>query len=153
MPSPMYEIVGEAALLNALRELGALSTDEELDALEVGANILRDKVQDNVGAVGLNKTDTLSHSFVVERRKALKEVAVGTPLGYRAWIHETGGTIRAKRKPFLVIKHPDGGFRKVKSVYIPKRAFFRPAVEETKDAVAQAIRRKFVETLSRKAGL
>lgn len=91
MPGEMYEIVGHEMLMHRLNQLGALTTDEELDALEVGANILRDKVQDNVGAAGLNKTDTLSHSFVVERRKALKEVAVGTPLGYRAWIHETGG--------------------------------------------------------------
>lgn len=153
MPGEMYEIVGHEMLMHRLNQLGALTTDEELDALEVGANILRDKVQDNVGAAGLNKTDTLSHSFVVERRKALKEVAVGTPLGYRAWIHETGGTIWAKRKPYLVIKHPDGGFRKVRSVTIPKRAFFRPAVEESKDAVAQAIQQELWKILRLKAGI
>lgn len=152
MPGPMYEIFGHEMLMHKLNQLGALTTDEELDALEVGANILRDKVQDNVGSVGLNKTDTLSHSFVVERRKALKEVAVGTPLGYRAWIHETGGVIFARKKRYLMIKMGDG-FRKVRSVTIPKRAFFRPAVEETKDAVAQAIQQKLWTIIRSKAAI
>lgn len=152
MPGPMYEILGHEMLMHKLNQLGQLTNDEELDSLVAGANILRDRVQDNVGAVGLNKTDTLSHSFVVEKRKARREVAVGTPLGYRAWIHETGGTISARKKPYLMIKTADG-FRKKRSVYIPKRAFFRPAVEETKDAVAQAVQAELWKFLRRRSGI
>lgn len=150
MPGEMYEIVGEAELLNKLRQLGALTNDEELDALEMGGAIIRDKARDNITSQGLIDKGELRDSLVVERRS--KDVAVGTDQGFRAWIHETGGTITAKRKPYLVIKTGDG-FRKVKSVTIPKRAFLRPAVEEKKDAVAQAIQRKLLSTLRIKAGI
>lgn len=150
MPGAMYEIVGSEELMAKLRQLGALTRDEELDALEVGGVIIRDKARDNIRGQGLVKEGGLLESLTVERRD--KDVAVGTPLGFRGWIHETGGTITAKRKPYLMIRMGDG-FRKKKSVTIPKRAFLRPAVEETKDSVARAIQTKLLSILRTKAGI
>lgn len=150
MPGDMYEIVGHEMLLHKLNQLGALTNKEELEALFEGGKIIRDKAQDNVISQGLVLTEELSHSFEIEKRN--REVVVGTRLGYRAWIHETGGVIFPRKKRYLVIKMGDS-FRKVRSVTIPKRAFLRPAVEETKDAVAQAIQQKLWTIIRSKAAI
>ncbi len=50
-------------------------------------------------------------------------------LNRSARIHEYGGTIRAKRAPFLVFKIGDQ-FVSVKSVTMPERPHFRPMVKE-----------------------
>lgn len=44
------------------------------------------------------------------------------PLIY-APIHQYGGVIRARNKPFLTFRLPDGTWRRAKSVTIPKRPF------------------------------
>ena len=40
-----------------------------------------------------------------------------------AAIHQAGGEIRPKNKPYLAFKLPDGSFRRVKKVTIPARPF------------------------------
>lgn len=40
-----------------------------------------------------------------------------------AAIHQVGGEIRPKNKPYLAFKLPDGSFRRVKKVTIPARPF------------------------------
>lgn len=45
-------------------------------------------------------------------------------------IHEFGGIIKARNKPYLVFKLPDGTWRKTKQVVIPKRPYLSPAVEQ-----------------------
>lgn len=152
MPGPMYEIIGHEMLMHKLNQLGALTNNEELEALLEGGNIIRDKARDNITSQGLVDTGELRDSLTVEKHTTAKEVVAGTSLGYRAWIHETGGTIFARKRRYLVIK-TGSGFRKVRSVYIPQRAFLRPAVEETKDAVAQAIQDKLWKTLRARAGI
>lgn len=150
MPGELYEILGQAELMNQLRQLGALTNEEELDALEKGGLLIRDKARDNIRSQGIVDTGELLDSLTVEKRD--RDVAVGTPLGFRAWIHESGGTIRAKRKPYLTFRS-GGSFHKVKSVTLPQRAFLRPAVEETRYAVAQAIKNELLSTLRTKAGI
>ena len=65
---------------------------------------------------------------------------VGTKVIY-ARIHEFGGTIRAKRAPFLVFKLADGTFRRVKSVTIPARPYLQPAIKWARPRIAQLLRR------------
>lgn len=66
-------------------------------------------------------------------------VAVGTNVIYAA-IHEFGGTIKAKNKPFLAFVI-DGKFIMTKSVYIPPRPYMRPAVDENLGAITDVLLR------------
>ena len=66
-------------------------------------------------------TRHLSRSIVKQLGKDF--VDIGTNVKY-ARIHQFGGTIKAKNKPYLVFKLPSGKFVKIKSVYIPARPFF-----------------------------
>ena len=45
-------------------------------------------------------------------------------------VHEFGGTIRAKRSPWLLFQLLDGSWRRAKSVTIPKRPVWRPTFRE-----------------------
>lgn len=56
------------------------------------------------------------------------EARIGTNVVY-ARIHEFGGTILPKNKPFLAFQI-DGKWKFVRSVTIPARPFMRPALEE-----------------------
>ena len=49
-----------------------------------------------------------------------------------ALIHEVGGTIRAKRAPHLVFRIPGVGWRRVKSVRIRAKGYFRKGIEKTR---------------------
>lgn len=69
----------------------------------------------------------------IQLRELEKSVIVGTDLKYAA-IHEFGGTISARSKPYLHFK-VNGGWVRVKSVTIPKykgRGYMGPAFEEAK---------------------
>lgn len=49
-----------------------------------------------------------------------------------AQIHETGGTIRARRAPYLVFKIPGVGWRKIKQVRITAKRYFSRGIEKTR---------------------
>lgn len=49
-----------------------------------------------------------------------------------AAIHETGGTITAKRAPYLVFNIPGVGWRRVKSVRITRKRYFAKGIETTR---------------------
>ena len=69
-----------------------------------------------------------------------KKVIVGTDLDY-ARIHDEGGVIRAKNKPYLVFKYKGQWYRK-KQVTIRKykgRGYFTPAFEKLKKGDAMNI--------------
>lgn len=57
---------------------------------------------------------------------------------YPKGIHERGGVITAKRKPYLTFQ-VGGQWVKVKSVTIPPRPFLAPAVDATHKEVARII--------------
>jgi hypothetical protein len=49
-----------------------------------------------------------------------------------AEIHETGGTIKAKKAPYLVFFIPGVGWRRVKQVKIRRKRYFARGVEKTR---------------------
>lgn len=49
-----------------------------------------------------------------------------------AMIHEFGGRIKAKNAPYLVIKIPGVGWRKVKQVTIRAKRYFAKGIEKTR---------------------
>lgn len=49
-----------------------------------------------------------------------------------ALIHEVGGTIHAKRAPYLVFQIPGVGWRRVKSVRIRRKRYFAKGIEKTR---------------------
>ncbi len=52
-----------------------------------------------------------------------------------AAIHQAGGEIRPKNKPYLAFKLPDGGFRKIKKVTIPARPFLGINAEDEQNII------------------
>ena len=54
-----------------------------------------------------------------------------------ARIHEIGGTIEGR--PWLVFQLPDGGWRKVRRVRIPKRPYLQPALEDALEQLDDAL--------------
>ena len=66
----------------------------------------------------------------VDRTGNQYTVAIGTNVKY-AKIHEFGGIIRPRNKPFLAWKGPGGKYIFTqKPVVMPARPFFRPAIED-----------------------
>lgn len=72
-------------------------------------------------------------------------VVIGSNLPYAA-IHEFGGTIRAKRGPFLVFRIGKNWISK-KSVVIPSRPFLRPALDDARPAMTLIVNRLANEAL------
>lgn len=144
MPDFSYDILGQDRLLAIFALLKEIDDKDVGEALMVGGEIIKDAAQSNIRSQGLIKTRELHDSITLEKRRGT--VKVGTPLGFRAWIHERGGTIRAKRKQHLVFS-AGSGVRKVKSVTLPSRPFLRPAVEENQDQVATKTRDKLINII------
>ena len=66
-----------------------------------------------------------------------------------AQIHEVGGVIQGR--PWLVFQLPDGGWRKVSSVTIPRRPYLQPALEDAMADLGDEIRDHLAPLLSFKA--
>lgn len=64
----------------------------------------------------------LFDSIVSDSGEDHSEWGADTSVIYAA-IHQFGGVIRPKNKPYLTFKLPDGSFRRVKQVTIPARPF------------------------------
>jgi hypothetical protein len=66
-----------------------------------------------------------------------------------ARLHEYGGTIRAKRRPYLVFRTPDGKWHKKTVVRIPPRPVLGPALLATSHADDAEIPREIRKSLTR----
>tara|TARA_R100000655_G_scaffold5665_1_gene17168 strand:- start:111 stop:563 length:453 start_codon:yes stop_codon:yes gene_type:complete len=66
-----------------------------------------------------------------------------------ARIHEIGGVIQGR--PWLVFQLPDGGWRKVRSVTIPRRPYLEPALEDAMADLPNDVREHLAPLLSFKA--
>lgn len=64
----------------------------------------------------------LQDSITRDSGEDFAEWGSDTSVTYAA-IHQFGGVIRPKNKPYLTFKVPGGGFRRVKQVTIPARPF------------------------------
>ena len=106
MPAELSKIVGQAG--QAIRREAAINVRQKLN-------------------VSGTRTGALGRSISVIIQSPTRAV-VGPTMIYGA-IHEFGGTIHAKNKPYLVFQYPKGSWHSVKSVTIPPRPYMRPAVE------------------------
>ncbi len=86
-------------------------------------------------------TGTLSRSITHE--VTTSRARVGTNLKY-ARIHELGGIIRPKTKPFLAFKTESGDFVMTKKVIMPARPYLRPAVYKNRRQIKKLLGRKII---------
>jgi hypothetical protein len=116
-----------------------------------GESIFRRKVSGPVLKVDTGAyRDTISRQYASKTEAGAVEGKVGVahgPASKYARIHETGGVIRAKNKPYLVFKTRDGAWHSVKSVTIPKR---RP-LGQTLDEVRPLMEQTFAAELKKAA--
>ena len=75
-----------------------------------------------------NLARSVSRTLIANRYKTVTRIEAGSAAVPYARIHEEGGTITAKRAPYLVFKSGKG-WAKRKSVQIPKRPYLRPSAE------------------------
>lgn len=117
----MTEVIGEAELQGKFDALLALGTSDELtDAMMRGGTILEAQVKRNIRKQGLVDTGNLRSSVAVAKLAA-GLVAVFTNVVYAA-IHEFGGLAGRGR-----------------SVNIPARPYFRPAIDEARNDITDAV--------------
>lgn len=128
----------------------ALDSDAVNEALTAGGELLVRAVSGNIRGQGLVATGALEKSFRVTRVGPMS-LAVGSPLSYRAKIHEFGGVISVRQARWLVF-NAGSGVRKKKSVFIPARPFVRPALESTRPAIMDLIREKLLTQLKTAIG-
>ncbi len=145
----MAGIEGLDALLRKLGEMGKAAASQAVgDALTAGAQLIVNEAKLRAPV----KTGTLKrylHSSKPTRKSGRWEVQVGTNLRYAA-IHEYGGIIKAKNKPFLVFKI-DGKLIFTKSVQIPARPYLRPAFDSQKDAAITEVGEALAELVRQSA--
>lgn len=140
------EIENLDRLLQQLEALAGLPDGAAMEkALLAGGEIVAKAARRNVLARGLVRTREL-HDSIGATAVNEKNVVIGTPLGWRARIHEMGGVVSAKRAPFLMF--PIGGaWKKVKQVSIPARPFLRPALVDNVGAVLEAVAEELLEEM------
>jgi len=118
----------DSAATTALREVGRTVANQAkrnvtgggsaADRLNVRGGDLRASIGSEIKTPGLGGT-----------------VVVGAATKYAA-IHEFGGVIRAKNKPYLMFQTRDGAWHKVKEVRIPARPYLQPAIDDHHDEAA-----------------
>jgi hypothetical protein len=112
--------------IDALTDLGVdlkSAIKEILNALAAGA---KKRVQSRMGGYIGNGNGWLKR-HVYARRRSETHFVVAAPR-FIAEILDRGGTINARRKPYLSFKLPDGTWRKAKSVTIPARKWFTNSI-------------------------
>jgi hypothetical protein len=148
----------EQQLKAQLEGLSAAASGAALgQAVLKGAMFLNRQVQINISNLHLIDTSNYINSWrarpgVTEAHYAT--AIMGTPVVYGP-IHEYGGVIKAKNKPFLVFKTKDGKWHSVKSVVMPARPHLRPAfdehVPEVEEIIATQLRTGIEAALARRA--
>ena len=123
----MAQIEGLYALLRKLGEMGKAAASQAVgDALTSGAQLIVNDAKERAPVLSGTLKRSI-HSGNPSLSNGQWEVRIGTNLEY-ARIHEYGGTIKAKNKPFLVFKI-GGKLIFTKSVQIPQRPYLRPAFD------------------------
>ena len=113
-------------------------SDKAMDALEAGGHIITTYAADNArNQLNKHPTGNLTNSFSVKREG--KWILAGVFGVIYAKIHEFGGIIKARNKPFLAFQVDGGEWVFTKSVTIPARPYMRPAVDNNQGEIKQAI--------------
>ena len=149
MAKAEMKLVGEEDFRHNLNQLIAACTGSDLNhALMRGGFVVERAAKENIRKRGLILFGFLRTSV---RTILFKPgiVLVGTHVIYAA-IHEFGGTITAKNKPFLVFKVDDQWVR-VKSVTIPARPYLRPALDKNRRKVYSEVKKTLQGSIHRRA--
>jgi len=117
------------------------SGEKLLPAVKAGGFVVEGAAEINIREkLYRHPTGNLMNSINVKAGKTTAHsasVTIGTNVIYAA-IHEFGGTIKAKNAPYLCFV-VDGNFVKTKSVEIPARPYLRPALNDNKGKIVQAM--------------
>ena len=106
-------------------------------AMKSGGSELLLYIQENIVDQDLIDTGNLHNEWTV-KPESDRVVVIGTNVKY-APMHEYGGVVKAKNGKWLTFQTRDGSWHRVASVHIPARPFVRPAVDEHKGDVSQAV--------------
>lgn len=130
----MTELIGEAELFKKLGALIAIGESAQtVQALEQGGLTLERGVKENIKKQKLIDLGNLRASIATAVQENI--VYVFTNVVYAA-IHEFGGTIQGK--PWLMFQ-VGGEWRRVRQVTIPARPYFRPAIDDHRRAISEAV--------------
>lgn len=148
-------IIGLEDFRKQLERLGKCAREEALrDAAEAGARVVEAQAKINIESkFSKHSRGGLAGSIIVEvKEKATSAEAKIGPSSVYGRIQELGGTIKPVRAKLLSWIDPETGKRHVaKRVMLPARPYLRPALDEHKGEVEEAvkvtIRRKIAEVL------
>ena len=132
--------------VNALMEKVIAAGQSGTQALVHGGVVVEAHAKMNAEGHGLHKTGDLIGSIQVYD-KAAWSVMVGSRGVVYAAIHEFGGEILPKRAKALSWIGEDGKRIFAKSVRMPTRAYLRPAFDENKGEIIDAIGREVAKQL------
>jgi len=124
------------------------------DAVEDVVNDARQRAERNLTGRVLNRRSgallrTLRVDVSARNNKVTGQLLAGGRGVQYARIHELGGVIQGQ--PWLVFQLPDGGWRKVRSVTIPRRPYLQPALEDAMADLGPEIQDHLAPLLSFKA--
>jgi HK97 gp10 family phage protein len=139
MTATTWKIEGMDKMIADLKKMDrAAQSDTVLGALEAGGHVIVSYASDNArNKLNKHPTGFLTNSFAVKREG--RSVLAGVFGVVYAKIHEFGGVIKARNKPFLAFQVDGGDWVFTKSVTIPARPYMRPACDEHQNEVKEAI--------------
>lgn len=129
-------------LMQALDTIGSnVSGDNLGKAVLAGLFTLEAHAKLNVRANFRQRTGNLASNWetVLDDVQDKKAVGHTAPLSVYARIQELGGVIRATNAPALRFQTDDGEWHIVKAVTIPARPYLRPAADERKGDIVDAV--------------
>lgn len=141
-------IIGMDKFTADLNKLSAAArSDVVLDALEAGGYVIAAHAQENARNV-LNRHPMGNLTNNIGVRREGKFILAGVFGVVYAKVHEFGGVIVPRNKPYLVFQ-VDGEWRMTKSVHIPARPYMRPALDNHMPEIKQAVIDNLVGLLKR----
>jgi hypothetical protein len=131
------EVTGMEDLMTAFRGLIRLGGERSImDVLKRGAEVYATAVRTNIRVKDLIDTSAYINNVRVVRHSPWFW-AIYTDTIY-ARVHELGAVIHARRAPYLKFQI-DGQWVQVRSVKIPARPHWRPAIDKAKTPIIREI--------------
>lgn len=147
MTEPVRVIGLEELRVNIGRQIDRASPAAVGRAIARGAEVVERAAKTNIKRHDLILTGDLRASirYIIRENKTGADALIGTDKIYAA-IHEFGGVITPKSAPALVFEI-DGQLIITQSVTIPERPYLRPALDDNKPAIFNAVAKSLKEEL------
>lgn len=141
-------IEGDKELIRTLKRLDkSIRGKAALRAVNAGAAVLQRKTKINMDKVLRRRSGNLINSIIVRSHSVGEGAEAIIKIGSKySAIHEFGGTILPKNAKALHWK-VNGQDIFAKKVIIPERPYFRPAIEEGKDEIANAMESALIDAI------